>query len=453
MSSYFFCGIGGSGMMPLAMIVAARGAKVAGSDRSLDQGRIGEKFAALERLGIGLFPQDGSGVATGQIFVASAAIENTVLDVVAANQLGLARMSRADLLAELFNASEQRIAVGGTSGKSTVTGMIGWILHACGRDPTVMNGAVMKNFATADAPFASALVGAGAPFVSEVDESDGTIALYTPDIAILNNVALDHKSMEELRALFDGFIHRAGTAIVNADNEEAIRIGMGKERDRLLTFGFGTDADIRATEIVERPDGIDFDVNGAAVSLKVPGRHNASNALAALAAAQAAGIPLADAAAALSGFSGLRRRLEVVGTANDITVIDDFGHNPDKIGATLDTLHAFAGRLLIFFQPHGYGPLRLMGDDLAATFRRRMTEDDRLVVCDPAYFGGTVDRSKGSDSLVSAIGEQALHMAERAACGEWLVAHARAGDRILIMGARDDTLSSFARSILERLDG
>jgi UDP-N-acetylmuramate--alanine ligase len=453
MSSYFFCGIGGSGMMPLAMIVAARGAKVAGSDRSLDQGRIGEKFAALERLGIGLFPQDGSGVATGQIFVASAAIENTVLDVVAANQLGLARMSRADLLAELFNASEQRIAVGGTSGKSTVTGMIGWILHACGRDPTVMNGAVMKNFATADAPFASALVGAGAPFVSEVDESDGTIALYTPDIAILNNVALDHKSMEELRALFGGFVHRAGTAIVNADNEEAIRIGMGKERDRLLTFGFGTDADIRATEIVERPDGIDFDASGAAVSLKVPGRHNVSNALAALAAAQAAGVPLADAAAALSGFSGLRRRLEVVGTANDITVIDDFGHNPDKIGATLDTLHAFAGRLLIFFQPHGYGPLRLMGDDLAATFRRRMTEDDRLVVCDPAYFGGTVDRSKGSDSLVSAIGEQALHMAERAACGKWLVAHARAGDRILIMGARDDTLSSFARSILERLDG
>jgi UDP-N-acetylmuramate--alanine ligase len=453
MSSYFFCGIGGSGMMPLAMIVAARGATVAGSDRSLDQGRIGEKFAALERLGIGLFPQDGSGVATGQIFVASAAIENTVPDVVAANTLGLARLSRADLLADLFNASKQRIAVGGTSGKSTVTGMIGWILHTCGRDPTVMNGAVMKNFATADAPFASALVGAGAPFVSEVDESDGTIALYTPDIAILNNVALDHKSMEELRALFDGFIHRAGTAVVNADNDEAIRIGMGKDRDRLLTFGIGTDADLRATEIVERPDGIDFDANGVAISLKVPGRHNVSNALAALAAAQAAGIPLTDAAAALSGFSGLRRRLEIVGTTNDITVIDDFGHNPDKIGATLDTLHAFAGRLLIFFQPHGYGPLRLMGDELAATFRRRMTTDDRLVVCDPAYFGGTVDRAKGSDGLVTAIGEQAQHIAERSACGDWLVAHARAGDRILIMGARDDTLSSFAASILERLDG
>jgi UDP-N-acetylmuramate--alanine ligase len=386
------------------------------------------------------------------VFVASAAIEDSVPDVAAANRLGLARMSRADLLAELFNASEQRIAVGGTSGKSTVTGMVGWILHACGRDPTVMNGAVMKNFATADAPFASALVGAGAAFVSEVDESDGTIALYEPDIAILNNVALDHKSMEELRALFGAFVHRAGTAVVNADNEEAIRIGMEIDQNRLLTFGFGAGADIRGTEIVERPDGIDIQVNGISVSLKVPGRHNASNALAALAAAQAAGIPLVDAAAALLSFSGLRRRLEIVGTTNGITVIDDFGHNPDKIGATLDALHAFPGRLLIFFQPHGYGPLRLMGDELAATFRRRMTEEDRLVVCDPAYFGGTVDRSKGSDSLVSAVGERALHIAERIPCGDWLVAHARSGDRVLIMGARDDTLSSFAASILERLD-
>ncbi|WP_339426902.1 Mur ligase family protein, partial [Pseudomonas proteolytica] len=106
------------------------------------------------------------------------------------------------MLASLFNASDLPIGVAGTSGKSTVTGMIGWILHACGRDPTVMNGAVMKNFASPDAPFASALVGDGPAFVSEVDESDGSIALYTPKIAVLNNVSLDHKSLEELRALF-----------------------------------------------------------------------------------------------------------------------------------------------------------------------------------------------------------------------------------------------------------
>src|SRR5436853_4015434 len=178
--SYFFCGIGGSGMLPLASIVRARGAEVAGSDRALDQGRTSAKFDYLRSLGIDLHEQDGSGPKPGQTLVASAAVEATVPDIVAAERLGLERITRADLLASLFNESEIGIAVGGTSGKSTVTGMIGWILDQAGLRPTVMNGAVMKNFATADAPFASALVGDGRIFVSEVDESDGSIALYRP---------------------------------------------------------------------------------------------------------------------------------------------------------------------------------------------------------------------------------------------------------------------------------
>ena len=164
--------------MPLSLIVRAEGHTVSGSDRSLDQGRIAAKFDWLTAQGIALFPQDGSGVTSAdQIIVASAAVEATVPDMVQAAALGCPRLSRADLLAQLFNASGQGIAVGGTSGKSTVTGMIGWIFHALGKDPTVMNGAIMKNFATADAPFASALVGEGDAFISEVDESDGSIAL------------------------------------------------------------------------------------------------------------------------------------------------------------------------------------------------------------------------------------------------------------------------------------
>lgn len=434
-------------MMPLAMIVSARGSPVSGSDRSLDQGRIGEKFTALEKLGIALFPQDGSGVTGGQIFVASAAVEVTVPDVVAAKRLGLERMSRADLLAQLFNASVQRIAVGGTSGKSTVTGMIGWILDQAGRDPTIMNGAAMKNYVRPDAPFASARVGAGGAFVSEVDESDGSIALYTPDIAVLNNVALDHKSMEELRRLFGDFVRRAGVAIVNADNEEALALAGPNAR----TFGFAEGADLRGSDVVERPDGINFKANGVAVTLRVPGRHNAANALAALATTEAAGIPLVDSAAALSNFAGLKRRLDVIGTRHDVTVIDDFGHNPDKIAATLDALHAFPGRLLVMFQPHGYGPLRLMGTELAATFRTKLGTRDRLFIPDPAYYGGTVDRSMGSDALAHAIGPSAEHVPERAAIGQRLIKEACPGDRILIMGARDDTLSQFAAEILEGL--
>lgn len=449
---YFFCGIGGSGMMPLALIVAGQGHRVAGSDRSLDQGRTAPKFEWLRSKGIALFPQDGSGITRAeQIVVASTAVEETVPDIVAAHRVGAARLRRADLLAALFNASQMGIAVGGTSGKSTVTGMIGWIFHALGQDPTVMNGAVMKNFATPDAPFASALVGNGPAFISEVDESDGSIALYTPDIAVLNNIALDHKSMDELRTLFGNFTRQARIAVLNLDNPEVARF----PRDNARTYSItGQMADLMAADIVERPNGVDFTVNGTPVSLQVPGRHNVSNALAALAAADAAGLDLAQAARALGGFMGLRRRMEIAGTAGGVTVIDDFGHNPDKISATLSALHAFPGRLLLFFQPHGYGPLKQMGHELVRTFAQHMRAEDQLILCDPVYFGGTVDRSVGSAELVAdivAMGRQAAHISERAECGDRLAALAQAGDRIVIMGARDDTLSAFAADILAKL--
>ena len=189
---WFFCGIGGSGMLPLALILRGAGAEVAGSDRSRDQGRTPEKFAWLESLGFALHPQDGSGIVSAQqTLVASAAVEDTVPEMVRAKELGCPRISRAQLLATLFNAGQTRIAIGGTSGKSTVTGMVGWIMDQAGRDPTIMNGAVMKNYAAPDAPFASARVGRGEVFVSEVDESDGSIVLYLPTIAVLGNVSLD----------------------------------------------------------------------------------------------------------------------------------------------------------------------------------------------------------------------------------------------------------------------
>jgi UDP-N-acetylmuramate--alanine ligase len=444
-------------MMPLALILKSQGHDVAGSDRSLDQGRTAPKFEWLKARGMRLFPQDGSGVTSAdQIVVASTAVESSVPDVIAAERIGARRMVRAELLAEQFNAASTRIAVGGTSGKSTVTGMIGWIFHITGRDPTVMNGALMKNFITDDTPFASALVGAGDAFISEVDESDGSIALYTPDIAVLNNIAHDHKSMAELRLLFGGYIGKAKTAVLNLDNDEVSRLAANHPPGRAMTYSLGhRAADLFASGIVERADGIDFLVNGAPVSLQVPGKHNASNALAALAVARLAGIALEDAAQAISGFAGLRRRLEVVGSANGITVIDDFGHNPDKIAATLKTLHAFPGRLLIMFQPHGYGPLRQMGDELAQSFIARMTADDILIIPDPVYFGGTVDRSRGSDALIAAInagGRNGHYIPQRSDCADQLIALAKPGDRIVIMGARDDTLAIFAQNILSRLE-
>jgi UDP-N-acetylmuramate--alanine ligase len=459
--SYFFCGIGGSGMLPLACIVRAQGAAVAGSDRALDQGRTAPKFEFLARQGIDLFPQDGSGLTTHeQVLVASAAVEETVPDMQAANRLGCPRMSRAGLLADLFNAAPERIAVGGTSGKSTVTGMIGWILHATGHAPTVMNGAVMKNFVGDETPFASALVGGGEVFVSEVDESDGSIALFDPTIAVLGNISLDHKEMDELRALFEDFVQKARTAVVNIDHPEVAAIASELHQDRLLTFAFDKEAQLVGHHLEERAEGVTFHVterssgDTAEVRLQLLGRHNAVNALSAIGAAVAAGVPFAAAAEALAGFTGLRRRLERVGETSSVTVYDDFGHNPDKIAATLDALHAFPGRLLIFFQPHGYGPLRVMGRELVETLAEKLGPKDVLVLSDPIYFGGTVDRSVGSGTIVEGVRaahRNAEHIPARPEIAERLTALARPGDRIVVMGARDDTLSQFAAELVERL--
>jgi UDP-N-acetylmuramate--alanine ligase len=174
-----------------------------------------------------------------------------------------------------------------------------------------------------------------------------------------------------------------------------------------------------------------------------------------LCVAKVCGIGLAEAASHLSKFSGIRRRLEVVGTVNDVTVIDDFAHNPDKIAATLQTLHEFPGRLLVMFQPHGYGPIRLMRDALVDRFARDLNQADVLLMPEPVYFGGTVDRSVGSREIIAAIkqrGRNALAFPDRDGCGDALVRLARRGDRIVIMGARDDSLSQFARALLRRLE-
>ncbi|MFN3932146.1 MAG: UDP-N-acetylmuramate--L-alanine ligase [Brevundimonas sp.] len=463
---YFFCGIGGSGMLPLAMIVQAQlkasgGGRIEGSDRSRDQGRTPEKFAWLEAHGVTLHPQDGSGVTRpSQIVVATGAIEDTVPDIGAAKRAGARIVTRPELLSQIFNAAPTSVGVAGTSGKSTITGMIAWILHQAGREPTVMNGAVMKNFADAKHPFASALIGGPDLFVAEVDESDGSIARYDPTVAVVSNISLDHKSMEELRDLFGGFTARSTTAVLNLDNPETAALAQSLPPERVVTFALGEEAaTLNAHDLDPRPTGMAFTLTEArgptlTVTLNVPGAHNVANALAALGAVRALGVPLVQAVVALETFSGIRRRMEVVGTANGVTVLDDFAHNPDKIAATLKTLHAFDGRLLILFQPHGFGPLRLMKDEFIDGFAGLLREDDILLMPEPVYYGGTTDRGVGSEDIaagVRAAGRRAEALPTREACGDRLIALARPGDRIVVMGARDDTLSTFAAALLHRL--
>jgi len=444
--SYFLSGIGGSGMMPLALILKGLGHSVAGSDRSRDQGRTPEKFENLQKQGINLFPQDGTGVKGIDALVVSSAVEDTVPDVKAAKDAGISIIKRADLLAQLFNACERRIAVGGTSGKTTTTGMIAYILKEAGLDPTVMCGGVMKNYGT------TALTGNGGIFVTESDESDGSISLYNPDVAVLTNISVDHKEMDELRSLFTAFVGKARYPVINEDNAEAAALASGAA----ITYGI-TAGQYTANDVFHLEEGVSAVItNGkekAAISLEVLGDHNLSNALAAIAACGAYGVKLRDACNYLGRFAGIKRRLEFVGEEHGITIIDDFAHNPDKIAATLSALKQFEGRLLIIFQMHGYGPLKLMWKELAETFRAHTDENDRIYMPDPLYLGGTVDKSIGTKEVVDAIGPRAQWWESRAYAGEAALSVARPGDRIVVMGARDDTLSDFAQSLLTALRG
>src|ERR1051326_681482 len=432
---YFFCGVGGSGMTPLALMVQARGGRVEGSDRALDQGRNAAKFALLRARGVRLHPQDGSGVRRpDQILVTSAAVEDPGPAVVAARRLGATVTTRARLLADLFNAAPCGIGVAGTSGKSTTTGMIGWILHRGGRSPTIMNGAEMKNFGSGDFAFAAVRIGGGEEFVGEIDESDGSIALFEPRIAVVNNISLDHKPLAELRALFREFARKGRTLVLNLDDAETAALAADVAPGRLVAWSLrDPTADLLAGTPVASPCAIAFPVKARGgeavdVTLSVPGLHNVANALAALGATTACGVALADAAEYLREFGGIRRRLEVVGSVGGITAIDGFAHNPDKIAATLATLHAFPGRLLVMFQPHGYGPLRLMKDAFIDAFARDLGAADVLVMPDPVYLGGTVERSVTSGDIaagVRAAGREAHAFADRALCAEALAALAR----------------------------
>ncbi len=446
-------------MSALALIIAGRGGSVAGSDRGRDKGESPGKFQALEQAGIKLFPQDGSGI-TDEVdtLVVSSAVEESVPDVKRALDGGIPIRKRADLLAELVNGA-RGVCIGGTSGKTTVTGMTGHMLYELGLDPAIMNGGLIVNFLDKGLP-GNAVTGGGELFVTETDESDGSIALFAPALAVLNNITLDHKPLDELRPLFTDFLKKAReAAIVNLDDPEAAQLA--GIHPKTITFAIDNPAAIlRASDITAHRDGISFSAidsqSGETINLrlKVPGRHNISNALAALAVARALGVPFKKAGKALESFKGIRRRFEITGTANGITVIDDFAHNPDKIEATLKTLRDFDGRVIAIFQPHGYGPTRLLKDGLVAAFAEHMDKDDILLMPEIYYAGGTTTKNISSRDItdgISAKGRQAVFLETRAAILDYLSKNARQGDRIVVMGARDDTLSDFALQILGSL--
>ena len=447
-------------MSALALILLDKGARILGSDRAYDQGLSLQKFKSLQEAGIELFPQDGSGFTEDvDALVVSSAVEESIPDVLAAKTRNIPIVKRAELLADVFNTFPDRISIAGTSGKSTVTGMIATILEKAGLDPTVMNGGVIRNLKS-ESNLGNMLSGKGGVFVTETDESDGSIALYKPSIAVLNNIALDHKDLKELKTLFGDFVARGEKAVILNFDDPDVSLLKNMASAPVMSYALeNKDACLMTRNIKLNTDSVFFDLvetetgYSVPVSLNVPGEHNVSNALAAIAVSRVLEVPLGVAAASLQDFMGIGRRFETIGTKNGITVIDDFAHNPDKISATLKTLKDFEGRIIIVFQPHGFAPLKLMGKEMAETFATYLDENDFLLMPEAYYAGGTTDRSVSAKDVVAMVkekGAQASWFEERAEIQAFLDGKLRPGDRVIVMGARDDTLSDFAKDILEQ---
>lgn len=452
MGSYHLVGIGGSGMSALAQLLAGKGYQVTGSDRAYDQGRSPALFNLLSSSGIRLYPQDGSGVTPEtEMVVVSTAVEEQIADVAKGRSLGLQILPRAEVLANLFN-QQDGLAVAGTSGKSTVTGMIGHILSLAGLDPTIVNGGGMKNFPLAGQPN-NLRLGHSRMMVIESDESDGSLVYYQPSVSVITTISKDHKEISELIDLFQKLAdHTQHKIIVNKDGPYLKSLAL--KPSQALTFSLTEEADYQASAIQLEKMTAGFQCQGYTFHLQVPGLHNISNALAALAACHYLGVSMSQIQSALSNFCGIYRRFDLIGMVEGIHVIDDFAHNPEKIAATLKTAAGFKTRRILVFQPHGFGPTKFLKNELIEVFLAEMTDEDILFMPEIFYAGGTICRDISSLDLVQAIqagGKKASYEIDKEAVLPALIDETRPGDTIVVMGGRDETLRCFSQRIFEQL--
>lgn len=441
-------------MAPLAQLLADQGADVTGSDRSFDHGDAVDVRRQLEQAGVRIVPQDGSGIrdALGAVIV-SAAVEESIPDLARARRAGIPVFLRGALLAELLRDA-RTLAVAGTSGKSTVVAMVGWILYQAGFDPTVYNGAPMLNFAdpTRRGDFVG---GRGDWFCTETDESDGTVAEIRASIGVVTNLSRDHKELDELEAIFRTFASGVRDHLVLGSDPALATVARDVDA-RLTRVGpADADADVRYRVVSSPGDRIRMDVLGVRVELPLVGDHNAANAAMAMAAAVAAGVDAQEAAAALAAFRGVARRLQLVGERPDgVTVIDDFAHNPAKVAASIAAVKPKASRVTLVFQPHGFTPARRMQDDLAAALADTFGADDRLILLPIYDAGGTTSRDISSADIAAAAaarGVAATVVDDRGALLRELAASAIPGETIIVAGARDPSLTDLARHVAQTL--
>jgi len=454
-----FIGIGGIGMSGIAEVLHNLGYKVQGSDQA-----DGANVQRLREKGIECFVgHRAENLGDAEVVVVSTAIKKTNPELVAAREKLLPIVRRAEMLAELMRF-RQAIAIGGTHGKTTTTSMVATLLEAGGLDPTVINGGIINAYGT------NARMGEGEWMVVEADESDGTFLKLPADIAVVTNIDpehLDHYgSFEKVREAFRQFVENVpfyGFGVMCTDHPEVQALVSRIDDRRVVTYGENAQADVRFTR--HRMDGATslFDVvirnrkTGERTTigdlrLPMPGRHNVSNATAAIAVAHELGLSDEDIRKGLSSFGGVKRRFTPTGSWNGVSVFDDYGHHPVEIKAVLKAARdACQGRVIAIAQPHRFTRLHDLMDDFAACFN-----DADTVMVAPVYTAGE-DPIDGvnSEALVSRI-RAGGHRDARYIEGPTAIAPivrdlAQPGDFVVFLGAGN--ITQWAYALPKELDG
>ena len=452
-----FVGIGGAGMSGLALVLHDRGVAVSGSD--LKESRYAR---ALADRGVPVFiGHEASNLPQAQVVVASSAITETNPELVAARQRGLPIWPRARMLAHLSDG-RKTIAIAGTHGKTSTSSMVAVMLAGMGLDPTFLIGGEIDGLDT------NACNGAGEHYVVEADESDGSFVFLRPHVAVVTNVEADHLdhygSLEEIEQTFVEFLGKTdptGTLVVCGD-EPGLRAMAERAGRRVVTYGSSEHCDVRYSDITREGVGSRFRVTApggseVSCSVAVPGGHMVSNATAAMAVAWVLELDLERAAGSLSGFTGVRRRFDLIGEVGGVTVVDDYAHHPTEVAATLTAASGLGfARVVAIFQPHRYSRTQAF----AAEFGRSFRAADRVALLDVYSAGeapipGVSGKSILDAMLADAPRTQAAYLPHRPEVVDYLERIVRPGDLVLTMGAGDVTSigPELVRALEERSTG
>jgi UDP-N-acetylmuramate--alanine ligase len=442
----FFSGIGGSGVSAIAGFMADKGHKVAGSDRLFDLFTSHPVRQRLEGNGIRILPQNGEGIdRTFDFAVFSTSVEKSNPDFRKAEKIGIPVKTRPEYLAEIVSGY-RTIAIAGTSGKSTTSGMLAFLMQRLGMEPNFIGGGRVKQFRTLRNA-GNYCAGNSDTLIIEACESDGTIVNYHPAHSIILNLDLDHHSIADTAGMFEKLSgNTSGLVFVCADDKNLVSCAIRNAR----RFSVHADSEYQARDITYYPFRTVFKVNGQGFEFALPGEYNLYNALSCIAFLSELGISGEAIAAVLPEFSGIERRFDIHRNDGRYLVIDDYAHNPHKLHSLMEAMKKVSENICYIFQPHGFGPTRLMKDGYIDSFAKGLRNSDHLVLLPIYYVGGTAAKDISSQDLSEGIrsaGRSVEVIGDRAD----ILKRIGAWDTYVVLGARDDSLSNFAREIAERL--